>query len=137
MSEVMWCSDVGWTDVIYVKWFYFEVKLKWFEVEVKFKWSKVEVKLKWSWSEVKLKWSWSWSEVEVEVKLKWSEVEVKLKWNEVEVKGSELIQVLRINIKYKFTQNEDQEIRNEYGWSRALDDGDDDYDDDDSFNIAS
>jgi len=24
-SEVK-CSDVGWTDVIYVKWFYFEVK---------------------------------------------------------------------------------------------------------------
>jgi hypothetical protein len=37
------CSDVGWSDVIYVKWFYFEVK--------------------WSWSETKLSELLKWSEV--------------------------------------------------------------------------
>jgi len=32
MSEVKWC-EVEWTDVIYVKWFYFELSdVKWIEV---------------------------------------------------------------------------------------------------------
>jgi hypothetical protein len=33
------CSDVEWTDVIYVKWFCFEVK--WSEVSSEMKWSEV------------------------------------------------------------------------------------------------
>ena len=68
---------VGWTDVIYVKLFCFEVK--WSEVELwwsyfVFKWSEVK------WSGVELWWSYfvlKWSEVE------WSGVMVKFLWTKV------------------------------------------------------
>ena len=79
------CSDVGWTDVIYVKWFYFEVKwsgvkcsdVEWNDV-IYVKWFCFEVK----WSDVKCS-DVEWTDV---IYVKWFYFELKwsgVKWSEL------------------------------------------------------